>query len=200
MAKKAKKGEVSIMQKILALPGKIIGLESGKTFQFLVGWFLRIGSVAVVLATLNVDYKILSALKGKMPVSYFIGGGLSVLGISFTGYIGAGILYLRAGRILSGGALLKYPMLFLFAEIIQIFTELLGVMVILISTFIGMVSLLLSATGGKGLLGFAPFLAGLYGWGAAMYFFMGIAFLLFGHAFRDFLTILIRIESNTAKK
>ena len=84
-----------------------------------------------------------------------------------------------------------------FVEIIQIVAEILGVMIMLISTVAGVVSLAFSALGDNGAFGFAPFISGLYGWAALYYFFSGVAMFLVGHAIREFLTILIRIEKNT---
>ncbi|MES0491514.1 MAG: hypothetical protein ABUK01_16080 [Leptospirales bacterium] len=194
-----KKNEPSgFLKKILALPEKVVSLESGKMVRFIVGWCLRLCSIAIIFAALKYDYKIVASLKWKMAISSLFGGGLSVLGISFVAYFGAAVLFLRSGRILAAVAAGNYPMLYLFAEIIQIVTEIFGVMIILFSVFFGFLFVLLNFWGGS--LSFLSFFGGFYGWFSLFYFFLGIALLLFGHAFREFLNLLVRIEVNTRKK
>ena len=193
----SKKNSKSILTKIFYLPSKIFELEQGRSIQNIIGWLLRLGSAGIAIGVIKTDYNLIAGLSANMPASNFISELLSIIGISSAGYIGTGLLYLRAGRILKEPSISDYPMLFLFAEIVQIFSEILGVMIIIISTFAGVMSAIYNAMGDYGAYGFAPLLSGLYGWASLYYLFAGLALLVLGHAFRDFLKILIRIEKNT---
>lgn len=189
----------SILSKFFSIPAKIFEFGEGKTIQLIFGWFLRIMSAGIALSVIKWDYDILSSIKGQMPASSFIGYILSTIGISFTGYMGSGFLYLRASRIIKQTHLSEYPMLFLFAEIVQIFTELIGIMIVIISFFVGIISAVFKVMGSDGAYGFAPILSGLFGWASLYYFFFGLGLLIFGHAFRDYINILIKTEKNTRR-